>query len=111
MDQSSLTKNMDKPLYVNIIEIQTKLTKDEITLEYIQEVVCDYFNLTLDMLKSKTRKKEIVQARQIGMYLSKERTSLSHSEIGSAFGGRDHATVIQAHKATRNLIEINKKSD
>ncbi len=71
--------------------------KINITIETITKIVCSYLNITEDKLRDKSRKKEIVFARQIAMYLSKELTKSSLKSIGLQFGGRDHSTVIHAH--------------
>ncbi len=73
--------------------------KINISIDYITKVVCEYFDLDENKLREKTRKKEIVEARQIAMYLSKELTKSSLKTIGLHFGGRDHSTVLHAHKA------------
>ena len=65
--------------------------------------------MNVDVLQSKTRKREIVQARQIAMYFSKNLTSSSLSTIGSVIGGKDHATVLHAYKTVNNLAETNKE--
>ena len=62
-----------------------------------------------DMIKSKTRKREIVQARQIAMYFSKSFTKSSLATIGSQIGGKDHATVLHACKTVNNLIDTDKR--
>jgi chromosomal replication initiator protein len=69
-----------------------------ITVEIIQKVVCEHFGVKVQDLKAKKRTKEVASARQIAMYLSKRFTNLSLTEIGNAFGGKDHATVIYACK-------------
>ncbi|MFO8001244.1 MAG: chromosomal replication initiator protein DnaA [Marinilabilia sp.] len=79
----------------------------EITVEQIQQKVCDFYGLNLDALQSKTRRREIVQARQVAMYFSKNLTNSSLSAIGSIIGHRDHATVLHACKAVKNLKETN----
>ncbi|MCL5031182.1 MAG: chromosomal replication initiator protein DnaA [Bacteroidetes bacterium] len=81
--------------------------KVNITIESITKVICDYFKIDENKIRDKTRKKEIVIARQIAMYLSKELTKSSLKTIGLHFGGRDHATVI--HSCT--TIETLKQSD
>ncbi len=69
-----------------------------LTVDSVQRAVCDYFGLRLHDLRSKRRTKELVMARQIAMYISKQNTKLSLSEIGKHFGGKEHATVIYAYK-------------
>ncbi len=67
-----------------------------VSIESITKSVCEYFNIEENKLREKTRKKEIVLARQIAMYLSKEMTRSSLKTIGLHFGGRDHSTVIHS---------------
>lgn len=83
--------------------------KKQITIDYIQKIVCEYFNLTIEQLHFKTRKREIVQARQIAMYFSKNLTKSSLATIGSKIGGKVHATVLHACKTVNNLSETDKK--
>jgi chromosomal replication initiator protein len=78
--------------------------RKDISVEEIQRVVCHYFNIPDDLLRGKSRKKEIALARQIAMYLSKEMTHYSLKSIGLHFGGRDHTTVIHAIRTIQSLI-------
>ena len=84
-------------------------TAREVSIEYIQKVVCDYFDLPLEILKSKTRKREVVQARQISMFFSKKMTKSSLANIGAHCGGKDHATVLHACKTVDNLVSTDKQ--
>jgi chromosomal replication initiator protein len=70
--------------------------KINITIETITKTVCNYLKVDENKIRDKTRKKEVVLARQIAMYLSKELTKCSLKTIGLNFGGRDHSTVIHA---------------
>ncbi len=70
--------------------------KVNVTIETITNIVCEVLNIAENKIRDKTRKKEIVMARQIAMYLSKEMTKSSLKTIGLHFGGRDHSTVIHA---------------
>lgn len=79
-----------------------------ITIEGIKKTVCDYFNLAEEEIQTKSRKREIVQARQIAMFLAKRYTKNSLSMIGGAIGNRDHATVLHACKTVNDLIQTNK---
>ena len=69
---------------------------------------CDYFNMPVDSLQAKTRKREVVQARQLAMYFSKSMTKASLASIGSQIGSKDHATVLHACKTVNNLKETDK---
>jgi chromosomal replication initiator protein len=78
-----------------------------LTIEGIVKAVSDHFGVKPADIKGKKRTKEIVNARQIAMYISKQLTPLSLSDIGRAFGGKDHATVIYSCKQ----IEDKRSSD
>lgn len=79
--------------------------KSEITIEKVLATVCDYFGLTREDLVSKSRKRQIVLARQIAMYLSRNLVSgISLAGIGSGIGGKDHATVLYACTAVSDLM-------
>ena len=108
--QSTLNKKeITLELTKQMIDRLVKNSKKEISVDYIQKVVCDYFNLSPDQLQSKTRKREIVQARQIAMYFSKTMTKSSLASIGSLIGGKDHATVLHACKTVNNLMDTDKR--
>ena len=108
--QSTLNKKeITLTLARQIIDKLIKINPEDISVDYIQKIVCDYFNIHIEQLKSKTRKREIVQARQIAMFLSKNYTKLSLASIGAQIGGKDHATVLHACKTVNNLIDTDKK--
>ncbi|MCQ2272441.1 MAG: chromosomal replication initiator protein DnaA [Bacteroidales bacterium] len=108
--QASLNR---KPITVELaremIDKYVKSTAKEISIEYIQKVVCDYFHISTDMINSKTRKREIVQARQLSMYFAKKYTKLPLANIGMYCGNKDHATVLHACRTIGNLYETDKK--
>jgi chromosomal replication initiator protein len=91
-----------------IIDKLVKNTTHELNVGYIQKVVCDYFNLNTDAITSKTRKREIVQARQLSMYFAKKITKASLSVIGLQCGNKDHATVLHACKTIENLRQTDR---
>ncbi|HPR61219.1 MAG TPA: chromosomal replication initiator protein DnaA [Prolixibacteraceae bacterium] len=108
--QSTLNKReITIDLAVELINKIIKQSKHEITIDYIQKTVCDYFNMPSDSLQSKTRKREIVQARQIAMFFSKTLTKSSLASIGAQIGHKDHATVLHACKTVNNLIDTDKQ--
>ncbi len=79
--------------------------QNDLTIDKVKEAVCEYFNITQDILQSQSRKRQIVQARQIAMYLCRNFIpSCSLSTIGSEIGGKDHATVLHACSAVSDLI-------
>ncbi len=79
----------------------------EISVDHILNKVCEYYRLKGEMLQTKSRKREIVQARQAAMYFSKNLTNSSLSAIGSIIGKRDHSTVLHACKTVKNMMETN----
>jgi len=104
----------------NKVEITLSLAKDainkfvknnrrEVSIDYIQKVVSDYFQMDIETLQSKTRKRHIVQARQIAMYFAKKFTKASLASIGTQIGRRDHATVLHACKTVDNLSFTDKQ--
>lgn len=98
-------KEIDLKLTQEVVKKIAQSAKREITINFIKQVVCDYFNLSQEKFSSKSRKREIVQARQIAMFYSKKFTKDSLSSIGSKIGNKDHATVLHAHKTVCNLME------
>jgi chromosomal replication initiator protein len=109
MAQASLNrKAITLDLAKQMIDKFVKNTAREVSIDYIQKVVCDYFDLPIELLKSKTRKREIVQARQIAMYFAKKMTKSSLASIGAHCGGKDHATVLHACRTVNNLQETDK---
>ena len=107
--QASLNKKeITFELVQEVISKLIENTKKEISIDYIQQVVCDYFDLPKDLVVSKTRKREIVQARQLAMFFSKQMTKSSLANIGKLIGNRDHATVLHACKTVKNLNETDK---
>lgn len=108
--QSSLNKKaITLDLAKQMIDKFVKNTAREVSIDYIQKVVCDYFDLPIELLKSKTRKREVVQARQIAMFFAKQLTKSSLASIGAHCGGKDHATVLHACKTVNNLIDTDKR--
>ena len=108
--QSSLNKKqLTLDLAKQIVEKFVKSTTREITIDHIQKVVCDYFNLPIESIQSTTRKREIVQARQLSMYFAKKMTKSSLAIIGLQCGNKDHATVLHACKTVNNLNETDKQ--
>ena len=101
-------KEITLDLAIKMINKLVNNTKRELTVDYISKVVSDYFCIPVDSLAVKTRKREIVQARQIAMYFSKNLTQSSLASIGSQIGGKDHATVLHACRTVTNLKEIDK---
>lgn len=100
---------IDLLLAKRILKDMVKDTKSNISIDVIQSYVSDYFALDPNKLKDKTRKQEIVEARQIAMYLAKKMTKSSLKSIGLHFGGRDHSTVIHAITSIENRLSTSSK--
>ena len=81
----------------------------EITVDYIQEAVSDYYKVNIDDLRSKKRTAEITQARHVAMFLTHKLLGIALSKIGQRFGGKDHTTVIHACKKMSEEYEVNSK--
>ncbi len=84
--------------------ISSKQTR-QVTIDIIQEVVANYYNLKIEDLKSARRTRNIAFPRQIAMYLSRKLTDMSLPKIGEEFGGRDHTTVIHAYEKISNNLK------
>ncbi len=82
--------------------------ESDMTIEKVQKAVCEYFNISRDTLLSKSRKRQIVQARQIAMYMSRNLINCSLASIGAELGGKDHATVLHACTTVSDLMTIDK---
>jgi len=96
---------IDLGLAKTIMKNIVKDIETEVGIDFIQKTCADFFGIKLEDLKAKTRKKEIVTARQVSMYFCKEFTNHSLKSIGYHFGGRDHSTVIHAVQTVNDMIE------
>src|SRR5690625_904775 len=100
---------IDLELAQSVVKNYVKNTKREVSIDYIQKVVSDYFQMDVETLQTKTRKRHIVQARQIAMYFSKKLTKASLARIGSQIRKRDHSTVLHACKTVDNLSSTDRQ--
>ncbi len=109
MAQSSLNhKQITLDLARELVSKYVQSNQREITIEYIQKVVCDHLDLPVEAIQQTSRKREIVQARQLAMYFSKKITKSSLSVIGLQCGNKDHATVLHACKTIENLRQTDR---
>ena len=99
---------IDIHLTEKVVSRIVNITPKVMTVEFIRDTVCEYFKLSVEAISTKSRKLEVVQARQIAMYFSKMLTKSSLSTIGLHIGKRDHATVLHACKKVEDLIETDK---
>ena len=108
--QSSFNrKEVTLDLAKQVVEKFVKNTKREVSIDQIQKIVSEYFQMDVTTLQSKTRKRHIVQARQLAMYFAKKMTKASLASIGAKIGHRDHATVLHACKTVDNLAFTDKQ--
>jgi chromosomal replication initiator protein len=98
-------KEIDIDLAKRVMKNFVKTAAREMTIDNIQKLVCDYYHVAYDRLLTKTRKREVVLARQITMYFAKKFTKQSLKTIGDHFGGFDHTTVIHSCQTVENLME------
>ncbi len=98
-------KQIDLKLASEVIENFSHNINKEINIENIQKIISDFFNIPMTQITGKSRKRNIVIARQLGMYFSKQMTNFSLKAIGNQFGNRDHATVLHSIKTVNNLID------
>ncbi|MDA9003392.1 chromosomal replication initiator protein DnaA, partial [Flavobacteriaceae bacterium] len=104
-NKAEITLELAKEVVMKFV----KNTKREVSIDYIQKVVSDYFQMDVQTLQSKTRRRHIVQARQLAMYFAKKYTKASLASIGNQIGKRDHATVLHACKTVDNLSFTDKQ--
>ncbi len=105
----NLKKEITLELAKEVVEKLTIKYKRDISVDKIAELVAKYYNIPKEKLSEKTRKRDIVQARQISMYLAKKYTKTSLSTIGRKIGNKDHSTVLHSYKVVSDLLKTNKK--
>ena len=103
---SLMKKDIDLELAKQTLKTIVHDIDTEVSIDYIQKTVSEYYHLKIDDLKDKTRKKEVVIARQLAMYFAKEYTNHSLKSIGYHFGGRDHSTVIHAVQTVNDMYDV-----
>jgi chromosomal replication initiator protein len=101
-------KDIDMAMAKRIIGQAVRLEHKQLSVQAIQETVCKYFNIEPADIQATTRKREVVQARQIAMYLARKYTDSSLSHIGKVIGNRDHATVIYSFRTVKDQMDINR---
>lgn len=101
-------RDIDISLARRVMEQNIRFEKKKITVQKIQETVSDFYNVKRELIQSASRKREIVQARQVTMFFIKKHTELSLSQIGIQVGNRNHATVLHACNTIRDLSEVDK---
>jgi chromosomal replication initiator protein len=97
-------KEIDMDLAKRVMKNFVKNNAREMTIDHIQKLVCEFYHVPYDRLMTKTRKREVVLARQVSMYFAKKFTKQSLKTIGDHFGGFDHTTVIHSCQTVENLM-------
>ena len=97
----TITLDFTKNALRDLLKIQDK----QITIENIQKITAEYYKIRVADLLSKRRNRSVTRPRQLAMTITKELTNHSLPEIGDAFGGRDHTTVIHAYRKINELRE------
>jgi chromosomal replication initiator protein len=100
-----ITLELVKEALRDLLALQEKL----VTVENIQKTVAEYYKIRIADLLSKRRSRSIARPRQVAMALAKELTNHSLPEIGDAFGGRDHTTVLHACRRVKELRETERR--
>ena len=101
-------KAVDMDLAREVVRNFVSQIHKEVTVPFIQNLVAEHFQVSVDTLSGKTRKRSIVIARQLSMFLAKKLTDKSLKTIGEMFGGRDHSTVIYSCKTVQDLMETDR---
>jgi len=102
--KKELSVSLAQDILKDIIPLENK----KISINQIQKMVSDYYNIKVNSLLSKKRTKDVVLARQVAIYLSRELTDLSLISIGDSFGRRDHTTIIHSYNKIKNKIKKDK---
>lgn len=105
---SFMGRRISTSLAKEVLKAFVHVSQKEISINHITTTVCQYFNINEESFNSTKRTREVAQARQIAMYLAKQYTKLPLAAIGSAIGGRNHATVLHSCKAVSNMIDTDK---
>ncbi|MGP1560011.1 MAG: chromosomal replication initiator protein DnaA [Prevotella intermedia] len=100
--------NIDMRLAERVIKRSVKIDDEPLTLNEIIDKVCSHFNVTVNAVNSRSRKQEIVLARQVSMYLAQKHTKMPASRIGKLVGGRDHSTVLHSCSQIEKRLQVDK---
>ena len=103
-----LNRRISTTLAKEVLKAYVHVSQKEISVNRITEIVCEYFDIDEKDFNSTKRTREVAQARQVAMYIAKQYTKLPLAAIGSAIGGRNHATVLHSCKNVANLMETDK---
>lgn len=110
------TELMDKTLTIDIAQKELRDTFSQpanglITIEIIQKVVCDHYNISLSDIKSKKRNKKYIVPRHIAIYIARNLLDYSYPELGNEFGGRDHTSIMHGYEKTAEQLKVDSALD
>lgn len=105
LNKKEIDLKLAKEAIVNFVKVRER----ELDIKGIQKMVCEFFGVSVEDILSKTRKQEIVSARQISMYLAKKYTKQSYKSIGKAFNGKDHTTVMYSCKTVEDRMDTDEE--
>ncbi|MBR2102196.1 MAG: chromosomal replication initiator protein DnaA [Prevotella sp.] len=100
--------NIDMRLAERVIKRAVKMDDHPLTMDDIIETVCNHYNVSPTALESRSRKRDLVLARQVSMYLAQKHTKMPTSRIGKLVGGRDHSTVLHSCSLVEQRMKIDK---
>ena len=100
--------NIDMRLAERVIKRSVKIDDEPLTIDEIIDKVCIHFNVTATAVNSRSRKQDIVLARQVSMYLAQKHTKMPASRIGKLVGGRDHSTVLHSCSQIEKRLQVDK---
>ena len=105
----AFNRDITLELAEQVLARSVRMVKKQITIDSIKNAVCNYYDIKPDKLVMRSRKREVVVARQVAMYLSKKHTSTALAGIGSMLGRYDHATVLYACKTIEGQLQVDKE--
>ena len=100
--------NIDMRLAERVIKRAVKIDDEPLTIDDIMDKVCSHYNVTMTAVNSRSRKKDIVMARQVSMYMAQKYTKMPASRIGKLVGNRDHSTVIHSCSKIEDRLKVDK---
>ena len=99
---------IDIKLAERVVKRAVKIDDHPLTIDDIVETVCNHFNVSPSAVNGKSRRRELVVARQVSMFLAQKYTKMPASRIGKLVGNRDHSTVIHSCKHIEQLMQVDK---
>jgi chromosomal replication initiator protein dnaA len=104
----AFNRDIDLSLTEQVVKRIVRIENKPVTVDLILEKVCEYFKVKQEDIFTSSRKQNVVQVRQISMYLAQKYTDLSSARIGTLIGKRNHATVLYACKVVEDAVHVDK---